>query len=124
MPYADKEKQIAYQLKWILARRAKFFDGKSCVRCNSTKKLELDHINPETKVSHHIWSWSKVRQDEEIRKCQVLCRLCHIEKTREEITVPLVHGTTSGYHKGCRCKPCTSATSKQKAEWRKRVGRH
>ncbi len=74
-----------YHAKWVAKRRAAFFVDKRCVRCGSTKKLELDHVDPETKVSHCIWSWRESRRAEEISKCQVLCNKCHRKKTAEEM---------------------------------------
>lgn len=81
MGYKDPDKQREYQRQWKAARRAEFFKDKVCVRCGSTKNLELDHIDRSTKVSHNIWSWSKKRREAEIEKCQVLCRDCHKAKS-------------------------------------------
>lgn len=80
-----REYMRAYQRKWIAERRESYFRGKQCVRCGSRKNLELDHIDPLTKETHAIWSWSKVRRDEELSKTQVLCSLCHLEKTKEDL---------------------------------------
>lgn len=84
MPYADPDRQREYMRQWIASRRAEYFTGKSCVRCNSTEQLELDHIDRTIKITHSIWSWSKVRREAELAKCQVLCRECHKEKTARE----------------------------------------
>lgn len=86
-------------------RRATFFLNKSCIRCGSTSNLELDHINPKEKVSHRIWSWTKVKQDVELAKCQVLCITCHKNKTKIDMAKPLTHGSV-GYRRGCRCSIC------------------
>lgn len=86
MPYKDKAKQLEYQRKWMAARRAEYFDGKSCVTCGSTESLELDHIDPTTKVHHAIWSWRAERREAELAKCQPLCRDCHISKSRKEFS--------------------------------------
>ncbi len=51
--------------------------------CGSWNDLELDHINPETKVSHNIWSWSEKRRIKELKKCQPLCFGCHKKKSSE-----------------------------------------
>ena len=56
-----------------------------CVLCGSWEKLELDHIDPSTKVSHRVWSWSENRRAEELLKCQILCEACHMSKTREQL---------------------------------------
>lgn len=48
---------------------------------------------------------------------------CNVE-ARRRYPVPIRHGTRNGYSKGCRCKDCTSEMSRQKADWRKRSGKH
>lgn len=81
MPYKNIEKKREYQRNWVAQRRDEYFQDKSCVRCGNHNELELDHIDPNTKVSHSIWSWSKERREKELAKCQVLCHTCHKEKT-------------------------------------------
>jgi len=105
MPYADKEAQKEYVRKWAAKRRADFFDGKSCVRCGSVDRLELDHIDRNTKVTNSIWTFSEKRREQEIAKCQVLCYTCHKEKTKDERAGDRKHGRTM-YKYGCRCGVC------------------
>lgn len=83
MPYKDKKAQMEYQRVWCANRRKEYVDkhGGKCVKCSSTHRLEFDHINPEEKVSHRIWSWSRDRIEAELAKCQLLCRDCHLSKT-------------------------------------------
>lgn len=81
MPYKNKDKQREYQRKWIAKRRADYFRDKVCARCGSEDDLQLDHIDPTTKVSHSIWSWSDKKRLAELAKCQVLCYICHKDKT-------------------------------------------
>ena len=76
-----KEYLKKYQREWAAKRRAIFFNGQSCAKCNSTLDLELDHIDPDLKISHAIWSWKKSRREVEISKCQVLCHDCHQQKS-------------------------------------------
>lgn len=83
MAYQDKEKQRAYQREWLAKRRLEYFTGKVCIDCGTDQKLELDHIDPKTKVSHNIWSWTKVRRDEELKKCVPRCEECHKIKTKK-----------------------------------------
>lgn len=113
MPYASLETQREYQKNWIASRRAEYFADKSCVRCDSTEALRLDHIDPGQKVSHRIWSWSTARREAELAKCQVLCETCHREKTAEDmVRLGLVsqHGSIRMYNVyGCRCDPCKRA---------------
>jgi len=77
----------AYWRRWMKMRRDRFFNGKSCVQCDSVEKLELDHIDPKDKVTNLIWSWSQERQDIETAKCQVLCKVCHKKKSDEYFRV-------------------------------------
>lgn len=69
------------------ARKKWFTENGPCKKCGSEESLELDHINPEEKVAHTVWSWTPMRRELELAKCQVLCRKCHREKTsgRQEI---------------------------------------
>lgn len=111
-----KEEQREYQRKWRAARREEYFKGKACVKCGSTDRLELDHIDRKTKVSHNIWSWSEVRRNEELAKCQVLCYTCHKAKTKTENEI-FVHGTSVMYrnHK-CRCELCVTYKQTENAK--------
>jgi 5-methylcytosine-specific restriction endonuclease McrA len=93
----DIEKYRKFQREWIAKRRADFFEGKSCIKCNSTKRLELDHIDRANKVSNSIWSWKESRRLEEIAKCQILCYHCHKEKTGLE------NSEREPPHKGEKC---------------------
>lgn len=63
------------------ARRKWFKENGPCQQCGSDQNLELDHINPEEKVCHTVWSWTPMRRALELKKCQVLCRSCHRKKT-------------------------------------------
>ena len=120
MTFKDPDEQREYQRLWRAKRRAEWFADKSCVKCRSVERLELDHIDRATKVSHSIWSWSQEKREAEISKCQVLCHDCHLGKTVYENTKPLEHGTINGYNvKKCKCSDCRSCSA-----WRKRVQRY
>lgn len=81
-----------------------------CKRCGSSEHMEVDHIDPATKTSHRIWSWSKERREAELKKCQVLCRACHEKKSAGEKSIDIPHGTVSGYrYFRCRCDDCRAA---------------
>ena len=104
-----------YKRQWAAARRADYMAGKSCVICGTTQSLEVDHIDPEQKVSHRIWTWAIPRRDAELAKCQILCTEHHKEKTRADRPIP-EHGTISRYgsiHK-CRCDLCRRANADRK----------
>lgn len=102
-------KSNEYQRKRAARIKAKWLKGKACAECGSTEQLEIDHIYPNLKVSHKIWSWSEPRRKEELAKCQVLCKRCHKVKTKIENSSILVHGTRGAYRKGCKCRQCRDA---------------
>jgi 5-methylcytosine-specific restriction endonuclease McrA len=125
MPYKDPERQREYQRLRSAKTRADWLAGRSCKVCGSIKRLEVDHIDPDKKVSHRVWSWSNQRREIELSKCQVLCHTHHVEKTnRDNGESVIVHGTNWGYigYK-CRCRPCTDAHVKINNEWRWQTGR-
>ena len=113
MPLFGEAKR-EYNRVWMAARRAYWFADKFCVKCGSKEKLENHHIDPSTKVSHCVWSWSQQRRDAELAKCEVLCEGCHQNKTniqlKEQFSTPLSekkHGTNNTYNRHkCRCDLC------------------
>ena len=117
MAYKDPDDQRAAQRRWLHKNRQAFFADKSCAKCGSRKRLELDHIDRATKVSHSVWSWKPERRAAELAKCQALCKKCHLNKTRVESIAALQHGETlTLYEKhGCRCAPCKARKSKKNA---------
>ena len=114
MPYKDRAKQNAFNLKVIRERRERWLAANGpCAQCGSLNELEVDHVDPATKVSHGVWSWSEPRRTAELAKCQVLCRVCHQKKTTSEAYRPRVHGTVAMYKRGkCRCPLCREANSR------------
>lgn len=84
MPYKDPEARREYARKWMAARRAEWFDGKVCVDCGTTERLELDHVDPATKIHHCVWSWAKARREAELAKCVARCHDCHLAKSIAE----------------------------------------
>lgn len=111
MPYTDKAKQAKYQRDRAARLKAEWLrENGPCCHCGSTERLEVDHIDPSTKVSHNVWSWNPIRRAEELKKCQVLCKSCHKEKSDNAMKIAVPHGTHSGYsHHGCRCVNCCDA---------------
>lgn len=101
-------------------RRAKLVQllGGKCVACGSKKDLHFDHKNKRTKtmdIAHSI----DTKEDllvKEVKKCQLLCKPCHIKKTRDSwdyAKPPSQHGTLHHYRNhGCRCDKCREAVSK------------
>ena len=113
------------------------FLGDKCAKCGSIEKLEIDHIDNLSKnfdISKSF-SYKWITVEAELKLCQLLCRPCHVEKTKLDlvynnkidgfIAIPqmppkklkiIPHGTVSGYnYYRCRCSDCkTWAQSKQK----------
>lgn len=115
----DKDRERNRQ-KWHSRRLQWLRENGPCRCCGSTENLELDHIDRASKARRgdsSLWTWSESRRAEELAKCQVLCRRCHLKKTGAENLRPLVHGSYSGYvSHGCRCEACTTANR----EWARR----
>ena len=110
MPCSTPESQRKYQREWLKRRRLEWFEKNGpCKQCGSKNDLQLDHIDPSSKIHHVIWSWSKQRREEELLKCQVLCKKCHHAKSLADGAFPYEykHGTKNMYeiHK-CRCELC------------------
>ena len=82
------EYQRAYQQARYVVRReiAVRRLGGVCTDCGSSDSLEFDHIDPSTKLLPigKLWTASDERFDNELAKCQLLCKSCHIDKTRQE----------------------------------------
>lgn len=125
MPRPTKELQKIYVREWRKNRRLKWiYENGPCKKCGSTEQLEVDHIDPSTKVTHKVWTWSCERRKNELAKCQVLCKSCHREKTNQQLSKPLIHGTLHGYdRKKCRCELCKKAKVDAVNEWRWNTGR-
>lgn len=114
-----KEYMREYQRRWIAARRGEYLDGKFCVVCGSTDRLEIDHVNPDEKSVPVAQLWSLAVENpkrvEELAKCQILCYTHHKEKTIREANARAKHGRTL-YGKGCRCEVCREAQRKHNAQ--------
>jgi 5-methylcytosine-specific restriction endonuclease McrA len=99
--------------KFRSKEKALDFLGGKCVKCGSKDKLEFDHINQDRKDAKHCISvmigsqlrWERI--EEELQKCQLLCKSCHWEKTKKDLgQLKYKHGTVTFYRKGCRCDKC------------------
>ncbi len=124
-PMKSKTEQREYQRRWMRARRDRWLqENGPCRRCGSEESLEVDHIDPQTKVTHAVWSWSKARRDRELAKCQVLCKVCHKAKSDAAMRVHSPCGTRQSYNKGCRCPNCRSAHAQYHRQRRKLVTRY
>lgn len=124
MPYSNPAIQNAYQNARLQERRREWIEGQGgeCVQCGSTESLEVDHVDPSTKVCNPrgIWSRNIGFREMELAKCQVLCADCHKEKTRAEQTTAFC-GTRRSYQRGCRCLECKAANARKERLRRARV---
>lgn len=87
--YKDKDAQRAYQRNWMAARRASWIqENGPCALCDSWEQLEVDHVDPATKVMQPSALWSLApdnpKRIQELLKCRVLCHDCHDVKARKE----------------------------------------
>lgn len=90
--------------------------GGKCVLCSSLDALQIDHINPLSKsfdLSQNWTSYGSLIFEEELVKCQVLCKPCHQVKSGLEASLRNkkdrneCHGSLSQYVRyGCRCDKC------------------
>ena len=116
--YVGAQKR-AYQREWKKRRWAEWIESNGpCVACGSAVDLEVDHIDPSKKIDHKVWSWSAVRRNAELAKCQVLCRTCHVAKTNAQTYRAVQHGTSNMYRLGCRCDDCKAIQRVRVAAWR------
>lgn len=78
-----------YMKKRWERRRAEAVDylGGECARCGDSEELDFDHIDPLTKIMSiaRASSRSETFFWEEVEKCQLLCKPCHLEKTAEDL---------------------------------------
>jgi hypothetical protein len=97
--------------------------GGQCKHCKCLDNLQFDHIDHSLKSFDISAKWS-THWDlliKELDKCQLLCKTCHKEKTKQEkswskswTTQPRQkHGTVWSYAKyKCRCELCKAANKK------------
>lgn len=60
--------------------------GNKCIKCGATKDLHFDHIDPSTKIEAigklAVRNGFK-RCYQEALKCQLICKPCHVQKSKE-----------------------------------------
>lgn len=108
-----------YKLKMDLL---KSMLGNECRRCKSTKDLEFDHIDPETKsfTIANRWNDDLETLKDELDKCQLLCFDCHVSKSRSDyndrvtsgklVVKPFTHGSSYAWMRlKCLCDICLEA---------------
>lgn len=75
-----------YQREWKNRRRREWIEENGpCIDCGSLEDLEIDHRDASTKLHNvsSLWSLSPVnpKRVEELAKCVVRCKSCHLQKT-------------------------------------------
>ena len=94
-----------YRRSYYRKRRSHLIDllGGKCVICGSTERLEIDHIDPATKefdISSMVLHTSEKHLTEELQKCQLLCRKCHIQKSKKDLSI-MLSGERHPQYKKC-----------------------
>ena len=94
MPFANKKVYNAYMREYMINRyhdqrgRALSILGNKCKRCGNLEDLEFDHVDPRSKVCEieklfTTAAWDRV--EDELDKCQLLCKPCHTIKTNAQL---------------------------------------
>lgn len=110
MKSSDEKQVREYHRAYWRKRRQKIIDflGGECVECGEADFLEFDHIDPNDKsfdIKANV-TLSNSEVYEELKKCQLLCKTCHQQKTAKENS-GFTHGTTHGWMKAkCPCFDC------------------
>lgn len=131
-----REDYNGYMRKFMLAkyhrrrREAIRKLGGRCALCGSKRKLEFDHRDP-SKKSFSLWSGtvSEERFQMELKKCQLLCQVCHRDKTLRDLGRKLAkgtHGSLSAYPY-CgppKCSACRKAKSDYMREYYRKNPRY
>lgn len=118
-----KNRYNAYHREYQLDRYHKRRDaainllGNKCTKCGTSRDLEIDHILPEDKKIKLSNFWTSKDFWKELKKCQLLCKNHHLEKT---VADSIIHGSVSRYRKGCRCEPCSDIFKVRTKEHRDR----
>lgn len=90
--------------------------GGRCVNCGATDNLHIHHVSDKLFTISSGWSFSKSRLNEELKKCELQCEVCH----RAIHTRP--HGTEARYrHSACRCDLCKRAHTLRMKEYRNKL---
>ena len=82
----SREEIMEYTKKWTRNRKKLLKEkmGGKCVKCGATEYLQFDHINPSEKSYNITNNLHRKDLDEELKKCQLLCWDCHMEKTKND----------------------------------------
>jgi hypothetical protein len=111
MAHTEESRRRAYEKQ--KQRRATWLAANGpCANCGAVDGLEAHHKEPETKVSHNVWTWAIARMTAELDKCIVLCGRCH---DNLHSTQRIKHGVARYNKHKCRCQPCKQAKAAENA---------
>lgn len=111
----ERERSRKYNLDryYRLKKEAFSMLGDRCARCGKKRNLEIDHKIRSNK-SFNVTMMLNVSRKLfllEVKKCQLLCKKCHLTKTMKELGKEIAkgtHGTLSSY-RYCHCEKCKKA---------------
>ena len=90
---ATREYHREYSRKYYHDRKKEYLEllGGKCSCCGAREGLHFDHIRRESKLFPigKLLNYSKKDAAKELRKCQLLCTVCHKKKTRDNEEGPL-----------------------------------
>lgn len=94
MAYKNKEQYNAYMNDYMKRRYQQRRElafatiGDKCVRCKTKLNLQIDHVywSDKTFDFGKHWNCSLKRFMEELEKCQPLCKTCHDDKSKRDIS--------------------------------------
>jgi len=103
-----------------LHRQYRDLAKQACSRCGAVgPDLQFHHRDPAEKRDNPgtlVGNTSLDRYLEELAKCDVLCRACHLDT---HYPMP-DHGTRARYGRKCRCQACRAAWSAYLKAWKER----
>ena len=114
-----KRRYQAIKYKRIMSLIKELLGGK-CVACGATEQLEIDHINMAEKEFDmtKAMTYSRKKVLEEMAKCQLLCKSCHLEKTKRDNPKTVDHGGGLTGKRNCRCELCAPLKNKYNKKYR------
>lgn len=111
-----------YMLQRYHARRQQGIEqlGGKCLKCAATENLHFHHRNPKEKsfTVGSGGSFSEERWQQELAKCDLLCRDCHIVEHKPAH----VHGDVRRYWQGCKCAECRAANTAHSRRYKRSRG--
>ena len=119
-----------YSRNYYHARKNEIINrlGGKCVKCGSCDSLEIHHIDYKSKsysITKKILSIPFKKLDEELSKCELLCKECHKKETLKQF-----HERSNGRGYVCKdgsihpsCKACVCVTTGEELESVKQAAR-